>query len=317
MKISKNLQEWLLDAQEPYIQYNVKEFFNMQADRNNLLNDPFIKENFSLLKNWDKEILQNHSKPQLLIHRLALLADLGIKAKDEPIKPVIKSILNDFNKNSIPQILIQIPTAFGGSGIAEKAWMICDFPIILAALMKMGVENKKISQGFSQIQSFVSENGFRCVSSFPKFRGPGRKTDFCPYVNILAAKALSEHPDGLKSRAAKLACEALLTHWQERGEKKYFLFGIGTEFQKLKYPFVWYNILYMIDVLSRYRHIHSDKRFLEMVDVILSKADKDLRFKPESIFMVYKKQDFSNKKEYSRMITLTVLKILRRLGKLS
>ena len=101
-----------------------------------------------------------------------------------------------------------------------------------------------------------------------------------------------------------------------KNQKKYFLFGIGTKFQKIKYPFVWYNILHMADVLSRFKHVHRDKRFLEMIDIILSKTDKDMRFKPESVYLIHKNQDFGNKKEYSRMITLAVLTILRRLGKL-
>ncbi len=35
-----------------------------------------------------------------------------------------------------------------------------------------------------------------------------------------------------------------------RGQKKYFLFGIGTDFHKLKYPLIWYDILHVSDVLQ-------------------------------------------------------------------
>ena len=119
MKISSFTKNWLLAAEEPYIKYNAEQFFNIKTDRKKLLNDPFIKSNISLLSDWNKEILKNHSRPQLLIHRLALLADLGLKAEDKPVIPLIKTILNDFDKDNIPQVLIELPTVFGGSGVPE------------------------------------------------------------------------------------------------------------------------------------------------------------------------------------------------------
>ena len=43
----------------------------------------------------------------------------------------------------------------------------------------------------------------------------------------------------------------LLSHWKQRKEKKYYLFGMGSDFRKLKYPYVWYDILHVCEVLSR------------------------------------------------------------------
>ena len=125
MKITENTRKWLLAAEEPYVQFNIKQFFSIQTNRDELINDPFIKENISLLDNWNREVLKNHSRPQLLIHKLAMLADLGIKAADKPVKPVIKTILDDFDVDGIPRVLIELPVVFGGSGVPEKAWMIC------------------------------------------------------------------------------------------------------------------------------------------------------------------------------------------------
>ena len=62
----------------------------------------------------------------------------------------------------------------------------------------------------------------------------------------------------------------ILGHWQIRKEKKYYLFGMGTDFSKLKYPFIWYDILHVVDVLSRFPFVHADPRFQEMVE-----TDKD------------------------------------------
>ncbi len=316
IKISNETRQWLLSAEEPYISYNVKQFLKIPTDRSELIDDPFIRENINLLTSWNKDKLKNHSRPQLLIHKLALLADLGVKAEDAPVRPVIESILKDINIEGIPLVLMEIPEVFGGSGKAEKAWMLCDFPITLGALLKMGVKSDKLHKGLLVLENFVRENGYGCGASIPNFKGPGRKDDFCPYTNVLAARTLSETPEGLKSRAAERACESLLFHWENRGQKKHFLFGIGTDFMKLKYPYVWYNILHVSDVLSRYEYLHNDKRFIEMINTIIDKTDETLRFKPESIYMVYKAMDFGNKKEYSRLLTLSVLKILKRIGRI-
>jgi hypothetical protein len=316
MLLSRFTKEWLLSSDSPYIQYNAEQFFNINTDHNKLLNDPFIEENIDLLSGWNKEILKNHNSPKLLMHRLALLADLGVKADDKPIKPIIMQILENFDEKNIPQVLIELPKVFGGTGIPGMAWMLCDFPVILASLLKMGIKNNKIKSTVLKLKEFARSNGYGCISSIPKVRGPGKKDDFCPYANLVAAKALSGDSESINSKAAELACESLLYHWETKGQKKHYLFGIGTDFQKIKYPFVWYNILHMAEVLSRFKHIHKDKRFLEMTEVITGKADENLRFKPESIYMIHKTQDFGNKKEYSRIITLAVLKILKRMGKI-
>jgi hypothetical protein len=45
----------------------------------------------------------------------------------------------------------------------------------------------------------------------------------------------------------------LLTHWRKRTEPwRPYGFGIGSDFQKLKYPAVKYGILRVLDVLSLY-----------------------------------------------------------------
>jgi len=47
-----------------------------------------IQENIRLLHNWDTEILKQHNKPGLLIHRFAMLADLGVVAADKGMPAV-------------------------------------------------------------------------------------------------------------------------------------------------------------------------------------------------------------------------------------
>ena len=315
MKIPDETINWLLTSEVPYIKFNTEILFSKgDQTRKLLLKDDLVKESIDLLNGWDTEILKRHDKPNLLIHRLALLADLGIKADDPGMARIIKKILKNANEKGIPEIQIEIPTNFGGSGKPEKVWLICDFPTILYALLKMGVKNEITAKALKALEKVVSENGYRCVGSLPKFKGPGPKASICPYANLISAKALSEDETSINGKAAEAAVEALLGHWELRTEKKYFMFGIGTDFKKLKFPFVWYNLLHMLEVISRYKKYHADPRFKEMLQVLIDKKDKQFRFKPESMYRIYKGRDFADKKYYSQTITLYALKILKRTG---
>jgi hypothetical protein len=50
------------------------------------------------------------------------------------------------------------------------------------------------------------------------------------------------------SGAVEVGNEVLLRHWARAYERKLFLFGTGSDFRKIKYPFVWYDILHVAKV---------------------------------------------------------------------
>ena len=51
-----------------------------------------------------------------------------------------------------------------------------------------------------------------------------------------------------------------------------------------------------------------------MAELVMSKADGEMQFKPESVYMAYKGRDFADKKQASPTLTLFTLRILMRLG---
>jgi hypothetical protein len=106
----------------------------------------------------------------------------------------------------------------------------------------------------------------------------------------------------------------LLKHWENQRERKLFLFGIGTDFRKLKYPFVWYDILHVVEVLSRFRFVHADSRFQEMVKTITAQADDEGRYTANSMYRAWQGWSFADKKQPSPWLTFLVLRILKRVG---
>ena len=176
--------------------------------------------------------------------------------------------------------------------------------------MGMG-DDERVLRAADHLSSLVEENGWRCKASpaLGRFKGPGRKEHPCPIANVYALKALSLVPDHRDSPAVHAGVEMLLGHWERQTEGKYFLFGIGTDFRKLKYPFVWYDILHVADVLSRFPFACRDPRLVEMVNAITAQADEAGRYTPSSMYRAWKDWSFANKKTPSPWLTFLVRRI--------
>lgn len=319
--IPEATRQWLLDAEKPYVHFTARHLLDPdrfdENDRSELLSDPFVLNIADRCRGWQEYVVKRHDKADQPLHWLSLLAYLGVKGSDPPLRPVVEEILSFTDEKCIPQILLEIPRVFGESDAPVRSWVLCNYPTVLYALLESGVRNEITDAALESLIELGSEEGYHCISSMPKFRGPGLKKDICPYATLVTAKALSVLPETRTVPSARNAVEAVLHHWENRGEKKLFLFGVGTDYKKLKFPFVWYNLLHVLEVVSRFEWATNDPLFGEMLELLLEKSDEELRFTPESMYMFYRGQDFANKKQPSRMLTLAALKILIRAGKVS
>jgi hypothetical protein len=165
--------------------------------------------------------------------------------------------------------------------------------------------------------SLKRENGWPCAVSKEqgKFRGPGRKDDPCPYVNLIMLQLLALFPEYKDSPAAKTSVECLLHCWETSTDRHPYMFFMGTDFRKLKAPFIWYDILHVADVLSQFTFTLKDPRFQEMLSIINAKADKDGLFTAESVWKAWEDWDFGQKKKPSPWVTFLVYRINKRVGK--
>jgi hypothetical protein len=280
-----------------------------------MVNHPAVLALIERLSCWPGYALKRHNDAKHLLYVLSTLADFGISSRDPGMKPVLRSIRTSQSISGAYQILENFPRAFGGTGKDELLWVLCDFPTILYSMIAIDGRKENGTQKSTQyLESLIDENGYRCKAApaLGKFKGPGKKTDPCPIANVYALKALSLDEEKRDRPAARTAIEALLSHWEMRGEKKYFLFGIGTDFRKLKYPFVWYDILHVTEVLSRFPEACADDRFREIVIEILSQADNQNRFTAGSMYMAWKGWSFANKKQPSPWLTFLVYRIQKR-----
>ena len=316
--------DWLLTEGQPWVRYRTlvdlldrpDDAPEVVAARQAMLEHPAVQGLLAEAAAWPGYPLKRHNDAKHPLHKLAVLADLGLRADDPGMDRVIAAVMAHQSPERAFQTLIQVPKAYGGSGQAAWTWMLCDAPTILYTLLSFGLgEHKAVQQAIEQMTSLIRKNGWPCAVSpdLGKFRGPGRKADPCPYVNLIALKALAQAPELQDSLAARTGAEMLLGHWERQAERKIYMFGIGTDFRKLKYPFVWYDILHVVDVLSRFPFARQDPRLREMAEVILSKQDDQGCFTPESVWMAWKGWEFGQRKAPSPWITLLALRVIKRI----
>jgi hypothetical protein len=321
----KDTIQWLLSSDEPWTHYRTLVDFLDRSEqdpevmdaRSEMIEHPMVQAMIREAGTWPGYPLKRHNDAKHLLYKFSTLADFGIRKDDPGMTVGIDALMAHQSEAGPFQIVVNIPQAFGGTGEDMWTWIACDSPTLLYTLMSMGLgDDARVRRALEALIGLVQENGWRCCAApeLGSFRGPGRKDDPCPIVNVYMLKAISLRPDLIGGSAAKAGLEMLLGHWQKQHERKIYLFGIGTDFKKLKYPFIWYDILHVVDVLSRYPQVHKDPRFLEMVNTITNQADDGSRYTASSMYQAWKGWSFADKKKPSPWLTFLVLRILKRIG---
>lgn len=317
-----DITEWLLSG-EPYIEYNTRVNLLEQkatepeviAAKQKMSTDPKIQLLLEELKNWPGQVLTNHKNAGHPLHKLSFIADIGLTKDDQTVSMIADKILTHHSSEGPFQVLTNIPKHFGGSGEDTLAWSLCDTPLIVYSLVKFGYGcDQRVKKAATYLTELEPQNGWRCIVSkeLGRFRGPGRKDDPCPYATLVMLKMLAQFPEYAESKAAHEGAECLLYLWQNSLKLHPYIFYMGTDFRKLKGPFIWYDLLHVVDVLSQLSWLRSDSRLREMTDLVQSKADKEGKFTPESEWQPWRGWDFGQKKQPSRWLTYLTLRALKR-----
>ncbi len=323
--MKEDIVQWLLEAGEPWTRYRTlvdlldrsEQDSEVMDARSGMVEHPLVQAMINDAGTWPGYPLKRHNDANHPLYKFSTLADFGIRKDDPGMHAGLDAVMAHQSEEGPFQVVVNIPKAFGGTDEDMWTWIACDSPTLLYALMAMGLrEDAHVRQALDYLIGLIEEIGWRCCAApeLGKFRGPGRKDDPCPIVNVYMLKTMSFCQDLVHSPAADVGLEMLLGHWEKQTERKIYLFGIGTDFRKLKYPFVWYDILHVVDVLSRYPQVHNDARFLEMVKTITDQADDQGRYTAKSMYKAWKGWSFANKKNPSPWLTFLVLRMMKRVG---
>lgn len=315
--------EWLTQG-EPWVRYRTHlDILMMDEDHpvvlrdyENLIQNQQIRKIIEELQFWPGKPIQRHDDADLLLHKMSFLADIGLTIQFEPLKEVVKKIIQNASPEGPFNVLVNMPYHIGGSGKDKSSWILCDAPGILYALVRFGLENHpKVQKALNHLVLKVRKNGWGCHASQSleeKIHGYGKEGDPCPYASLLMLKVLGQTETWKYSSACHSGTELLLDLWENSRTKHPHAFKMGTDFRKLKAPLIWYDLLHVTDVLSQFEWVRNDHRFLDMINLLTAKADPNMKFTPESVWMAWEDWDFGQREYPSRWLTMLVLRILKR-----
>jgi hypothetical protein len=313
---------WLLKG-EPYIEYRTRidllgeneDTPEVSAAKKKTIEDPKIQQLIAELKNWPGTILNSHKSASQPFHKLSFIAEIGLNKNDSNISLVAEKIFEHQSDEGPFQLPANIPKHFGGSGQDTWAWALCDAPTVIYALAKLGFSNEtRVKKATNYLANLACENGWHCTVSkeLGKFRGPGKKEDPCPYTTLVMLKMLSQFEEWRESKIAHDGAECLLNLWQNSLKLHPYIFYMGTDFRKLKAPFIWYDVLHVFDVLSQFNWLKADTRLQDISSLIKTKAESEGKFTAESEWQAWRGWEFAQKKQPSRWLTFLVLRALKR-----
>lgn len=190
---------------------------------------------------------------------ILVLTELGMKPSDPILKGAAEQILNAWQENG------RFRPALKGSGYP------CNTANAARALCRIGYANdsriKKTFQHLLEIQH--SDGGWRCNTAR---LGKSPTTDASnPGTTLAALDAFRFSPFLNRDKRPDKAVLFLLDHWETRQPLGPCLYGIGTLFMKVEYPFFRYNLFFYVYVLSFYNAANKDKRFRKALHTLESK----------------------------------------------
>lgn len=213
---------------------------------------------------------------------------------------------------AVRQTLPDKGEGFGKADPHAHEWhaLPCDSPLISYALLLTGFQDDRLKKSIELIKNYwVTKQGWFCHFFFVEGIFKKHKIG-CPMAGLMALRVFSGIPQLIESDYARNAFAPLKFH-KDSGKSLYY-FGRSKKFWTLKYPFVWYNGLYLADVLTRFDFLRKEPLVRELVAWIEASQDENGRFWPTSMFMAYKGWDFADKKEPSPWITFLCCRILKR-----
>lgn len=267
-------------------------------------------------KDWLPVAATRNNDPKLTYFKLKTLAEFGLKSPDLEINITVGKASEHIIEHMFG-VRGQIPERpkkgekFEKPDLTADVWHIspCNSPLITTALIDLGVKNELVNNSIEELKNrWTSKEGWFCNFFFVKSQFKKLQIG-CPIAGLQALEIFSKVPELKESEYAKFAFEPIKFH-KEYGKTLYY-FGRSKKFWTFKYPFIWYNALYLADVLSRFDFLKNEPVVKELIDWILESQDSEGKFKPTSVFMNYKGWDFSNKKEASPWITFLCYRILK------
>lgn len=312
---------WLLES-NPWVKYRTLTDIlgvslasdEVQKARNELVRHPQVQSLAAEASDWFPQPATRHNDSKLCHYKLMMLAEFGLTTGNEAIKQIVDRTMEHREDGlfAIREGLPETAKGFARPDPDDASWhaLPCDSPIITYSLLLLGMDNPLVEKSVEKLkEKWETPQGWFCHFFFVESQHKKLNAG-CPMAGLMALEVFSQIPELKESIYARNAFEPLKFH-KEYGKSIYY-FGRSKRFWTLKYPFIWYNALYLADVLTRFEFLKGDSLVKDIVDWIENVQDERGRFTATSTWMPYKDWDFASKKTVSPWITLLCCRILKR-----
>jgi hypothetical protein len=314
---------WLLEAGAPWVRLGVlRDLLDAPPDdpavvaaREALAAHPLVGECRTALAGWPEPPLRRHDDAKHPLHRLKLLVDLGV---DGTMLPEAPRLVGRILAQAGPDAQLRSVVCDPETQEPQRLAFPCDSPLLLGAVLALGdPAAPRVAAALEALEvRREQDGGWFCHGEWHGLEtGWRQRPESCPIATLYSLWALARLPAGDPRRSSRGA-ELLLGHfeaYERRAGHPICFFQAGKRFRRLKFPFVWYDVLHVLDVLTRFEELRGDRRLRAMVDAALPETPRGGRVKAGSAFTAYKAFDFGQKREPSPTITFLLARVLRRL----
>ena len=316
--LKKNSIEWLLES-NPWTRYRTlidlldkpETDIEVMDAKKQLLENEQINNLVLESSKWFPVLPKRHDDAKMSHYKLRMLADFGLTSDDRLIKDIITKI-KEHKENNLFAIRQELPDRNRDKVQSFETWhaLPCDSPLITYILLALGDNSEEVLETVDFFRGeWEKKEGWFCNLFFVKSQFKKLQIG-CPMAGLMFLEIMSSFDYNNKSDYLLNAYEPLKFH-KEYGKSLYY-FGRSKKFWTLKYPYVWYNALYIGDVLSRFKAFREEELLKEIIEWIIDCQDDEGKYTPTSMFREYKGWDFANKKEPSPWITFLAYRILKR-----
>ncbi|MFP4114302.1 MAG: hypothetical protein ACLFUA_08015 [Spirochaetales bacterium] len=239
---------------------------------------------------WFETSVTRHNDPKLPSHVLKALADLGVRACDPGIGEIIEQI-EEHRVDALYAARQTLPDRENRTPDPDAdEWhaLPCDSPEIASALLQLGHRGRALERSVAEVSRRWSEaDDWFCHFFFVESQYRRHQVG-CPMAALMALDLIDRAPGDSDAAVVR------------------------TAFEPLEFPFVWFNALYLADVVSRFPELRETDLGRELIDWVVSGQDEEGRWRATSVFRMYKGFDFAQKREPSAWITLLCCRILKR-----
>lgn len=300
----------LLASPDPWVRHRARRDLLREDDADGLrevARHPRVRALASSCE-WPGETRGDHRAARDVLNKLCVLAELGVSSGHAAVKRLRGAVFERTTGDGIPLAPVVFPRA------PRAEWMFDidgQDPLVALATAGFHADAAVVRAADALVARSDPSGGW----IWPDARSPlpcRRPVGGCPYPTLKILRLLARVGAPRHQACAERGTELLLGLWKDRATERRYGFGMGDQFLRLRYPFVWFDALHALEALSPFPWVWSDRRFLSLVDAVRAQVRPDGLVVPGSVYMEWKQWCFGQKRQPSLWLTLVVRRALLR-----